>query len=72
MAYGIPDANGNFVNDSDLESAKSAIHPLLALLGLTDPKIVMQKFHVVCVFNQPLSPSNRPLVTPYQAGRRWW
>ena len=49
MAYGIHDANGNSVNDSDLGSANSAIHTRLALLGITDPKSVMQTFHVVCV-----------------------
>ena len=55
MGYGIPDANGNFVNDSDLESAKLAIHPWQALLGLTDPTIAMQEFHTVRVLNQPLT-----------------
>ena len=55
MAYGIPDANGTFVNDSDLDSAKSAIHPWQGLLGLTDPTIVMREFHTVRVLNQPLT-----------------
>ena len=54
MAYGIPDANDNFVNDSDLDSAKSAIHPWQGLLGLMDPTIAMQEFHTVRMLNQHL------------------
>jgi len=60
MAYDIPDANGNFVNDMDPDdaSSRSQTHPRLGLLGLTDPTIALQEFHTVRVLNQPLAPSN--------------
>jgi hypothetical protein len=60
MAYGIPDGNGNFNNDTDLDdaSSRSQIDPRLGLMGLTNAMIALQEFHTVRVLNQPLTPSS--------------
>jgi hypothetical protein len=59
MAYGAPDTNGNFNNDTDPDdaSSRSQIRPRLGLMGLTNATIALQEFHTVRVLNQPLAPS---------------
>ena len=68
MAYEIPNANGQFANDSSSDvSSSQVIHPKLGLLGLTDPTTAMNEFKTVRVYNQPL-PSAGSQTAPVSTG----
>lgn len=68
MAYEIPDADGQFGNDTSSDASPTqTIHPKLGLLGLTDPATAMDEFKTVRVYNQPL-PSTGAQNAPASTG----